>query len=781
MSLLLTGNNMSFNITRMTAYALISAIETDLRVLIKEYIKSEKYINEEMLNKAIQRIERDLGVIFDDIEFSELIDYFDLGDSFQTINSNKELFPSHIVSTVKKINKDFEALIPIRNRVMHIRPLNFDDLPRISIFCDMLLKEGGSIGWNNIAETIHNIEQNPSFVLSLNFKNYDESKGVSHNLPIPDFDETGLIGRDLEIKKIKKQCFGGYPVISILGEGGIGKSALALKVAYELIDHDSPFDAVVWVTSKTTQITLHEIHDIKNAINTSLGLIQNIGNQLIGDSFDGNAFDEVIEYLDTFKIALFIDNLETILDDNIRNFVEALPLGSKIIITSRIGLGAYEYPIKLQGIEESYASTLLRTVAKIRGVDSISTLPEPILRNYVNRMHRNPSYIKWFVSSVQTGKSIEAVLQNSGDFLDFCMSNVYQYLSEDAQKVTASMQCSNGYKDLPELAYLNDFDALQIQKAIQELMSTNMLSQISDTKASSVKNMYQLSELALSYLGKHHKPSQSFQKKIRDKRNKLNALFEKQMHDYIADKYNPIHIQFRERSDRVIVKKLQDIQRNINNSEYDQAYEELKEAHRLAPDYFEVARFMAYFYQKTGKYSDAREQYLLAIALSPDTSQLHFWYGKFLLIQEECIEEAVEQFERANSIDSSSIEVSVTLARGYLLQQKFEESQKVLDSIADIIDTADQFPQKMFYDVGVQIKYRTADKLAKNSSVEALFALEQMKDRFDSVPDKFKDKHMRKKLSKCLYITKRLDKELDLEGQQRLHALQNWIDKEAVR
>lgn len=38
---------------------------------------------------------------------------------------------------------------------------------------------------------------------------------------------------------------GGFPVISIVGEGGVGKSALALKVAYELIDKDSPFDAVV--------------------------------------------------------------------------------------------------------------------------------------------------------------------------------------------------------------------------------------------------------------------------------------------------------------------------------------------------------------------------------------------------------------------------------------------------------------------------------------------------------------------------------------------------------
>ena len=129
---------------------------------------------------------------------------------------------------------------------------------------------------------------------------------------------------------------------------------------------------------------------------------------------------EIIEYMGTFKIALFIDNLETILDDKIRNFISEIPQGSKIIITSRIGLGAYEYPIKLQGMEENYASQLLRKLSQIRNVEPLYKMEESVLRKYVNRMGCNPSYIKWFVSSVQTGLSPESILQNSDMFLDFC-------------------------------------------------------------------------------------------------------------------------------------------------------------------------------------------------------------------------------------------------------------------------------------------------------------------------------------------------------------------------
>ncbi|TOA71109.1 hypothetical protein, partial [Vibrio parahaemolyticus] len=69
-----------------------------------------------------------------------------------------------------------------------------------------------------------------------------------------------------------------------VGEGGVGKTALALKVAYELLeDESSPFDAIVWVTSKTTQITVNEISDIKSAISDSLGILTEIENQLIGE------------------------------------------------------------------------------------------------------------------------------------------------------------------------------------------------------------------------------------------------------------------------------------------------------------------------------------------------------------------------------------------------------------------------------------------------------------------------------------------------------------------
>lgn len=55
---------MSFNLTRMTIYALLSSIEEDLRSLIKDHIKNIKDIDPALVDKTKLRVERDIGGIF---------------------------------------------------------------------------------------------------------------------------------------------------------------------------------------------------------------------------------------------------------------------------------------------------------------------------------------------------------------------------------------------------------------------------------------------------------------------------------------------------------------------------------------------------------------------------------------------------------------------------------------------------------------------------------------------------------------------------------------------
>lgn len=57
-------------------------------------------------------------------------------------------------------------------------------------------------------------------------------------------------------------------MISIVGEGGVGKSALAIQCCYEILDmpETSKYDAIVWVSLKTKTLTASGIQDIRESI-----------------------------------------------------------------------------------------------------------------------------------------------------------------------------------------------------------------------------------------------------------------------------------------------------------------------------------------------------------------------------------------------------------------------------------------------------------------------------------------------------------------------------------
>ncbi|WP_219587486.1 hypothetical protein, partial [Vibrio parahaemolyticus] len=59
-----------------------------------------------------------------------------------------------------------QKLVPIRNRVMHIRPLQFEDFPTVTNTCKKLSEEESSI-WPKVKSTLERLEVDPSFVLSL--------------------------------------------------------------------------------------------------------------------------------------------------------------------------------------------------------------------------------------------------------------------------------------------------------------------------------------------------------------------------------------------------------------------------------------------------------------------------------------------------------------------------------------------------------------------------------------------------------------------------------------
>jgi len=659
---------------------------------------------------------------------------------------------------------------------MHSRPLLFDDFAT-ALDIAQELTTSQDYPWNNVRSTLVRLEKEPSFVLNLEIPNYAEDRR-KHNLPIPDFDETGFLGRKKQASDLLKHVLGPYPVISLVGDGGIGKTALALKVAYDVLDMpDCPFEAIVWTSSKTTQLTVQEIRRIEGAIGDSLGIFNNIAVQLVGTEVD-NPMDEVIEYLGTFKILLIIDNLETVLDEKIRQFLGMLPLGSKVLITSRIGIGTFEYPQKLQAMDQDEAIDLLRAMARIRGVTDLVKLGNAKLVDFCRRMKFSPGYIKWFVSAVQTGLRPEDVLSKPDIFLDFCMSNVYNYLSLQGKTVLRSMLGLPGKHSLAEMAFLNELEAIDLQSVIYELLRTNMVIMSSTAQGSSFESQYDISDLARTYLTRLYPiEPKEFEKLIKRKRQ-LVAAGEEFQAAQKTDPYSFYSLTIRSRSDFIVAKYLVDALRQSKDKNFSAADGFIQKARDLAPEYFEVHRVEAIVKTAQGNYSAAHSAYEAAIEIEPLSAPLRKWYGGFLMRYMDNIDASLIQFKKAAELDPNSIEVRLEIARALLYLREFDQATQRIQELIGKVNTRSQSAKKV-YDLYLQCFYRKADYLiGEHEYADAVMHLENLREAYESCPVKLRDSLMKEKIANAIQLAKQcfqLPDNDDVDTKTRAQNLFKWF------
>jgi hypothetical protein len=214
---------------RITLAAFIYGIETDLKNLIKKYIipfqeNIDFFQDEDLKSKVIDRYNRENPGINYKNHIDDVVDYLDFNDIFIILRKNNIFLPKNTSDYLNDIYSELTDLTPIRNRVMHTRPLLGGDFSTVYDFI-FKLNNNSPINWKFTIETRELIEKDPSYLLTLKLpstNSYEQPSKVIHNLPIPDFDDTGFIGRTRDVDEIKKLIFSNK-VVSILGDGGIGK------------------------------------------------------------------------------------------------------------------------------------------------------------------------------------------------------------------------------------------------------------------------------------------------------------------------------------------------------------------------------------------------------------------------------------------------------------------------------------------------------------------------------------------------------------------------------
>jgi tetratricopeptide (TPR) repeat protein len=370
----------------------------------------------------------------------------------------------------------------------------------------------------------------------------------------------------------------------------------------------------------------------------------------------------VLEYLKTFRILLVLDNLETVIDDRVRDLLKHLPHGSKVLITSRIGVGT-ENPFTLAPLPAEEATRLLRTLVRVRDVHALRDLTGDEAEALVIRMKCHPAYIKWFVSGVQAGLAPERLVEESGLLLDHCMSSVLDCLGEDARAVLRSMLVLTGSHTLAELSFLNEFPAARIQAAVLELTTTNFLTQM---RGGAAGTGYALSDFAKAYLQKTYPVPATERTGLLIRYQERYRIGGDLQAAHSRDPYAPDTLDIRGAGDVSAARCLRAALESARNGRYDEAINLCREAADLAPGYHEPHRVAGYIHECASSYAEAFDAYDYAKDLAPDDPCTRYFFGRFLVGTGYNQRQGLHELQLAARLDEESTAVRIAVAHAQL-------------------------------------------------------------------------------------------------------------------
>ncbi len=255
-----------------------------------------------------------------------------------------------------------------------------------------------------------------------------------------------------------------HPIITLHGQGGVGKTNLALHAAHELADNSPPqFESIVWFSARDIDLrpsgpsrVRPAVLDLKAVCKAYAALFQTDGTP------EGLAAVLRAPNPGAIKGTLFIfDNFETMADaTELHQFLDTYThLPNKVLITSRERAFKADYPIEVRGMEYPEAVELIQTVARslqigghvseevTRRIYDLTGGHAYVMRVIVGEMAKEQKYVPPLTVMGRRTDIVDAVFQRSFNKLSpsarwvfLTVSNWKSIISEVALLVVLGMR-----------------------------------------------------------------------------------------------------------------------------------------------------------------------------------------------------------------------------------------------------------------------------------------------------------------------------------------------------
>lgn len=264
-------------------------------------------------------------------------------------------------------------------------------------------------------------------------------RGISKMPDVPVF-----YGRTEELNQLEKWLLkDGCQLVALLGIGGIGKTALSIKLTQQL---QGQFEQVIWRSLRDAPLVKDLLADLLPSLSKQqeTALLGNVGDRI----------SRLINYLQQHRCLVVLDNAETILKDGelagayregYQNYGELLrAVGesshqSCLVITSRekpqeVALLEAKTPLvqslELKGLDDIAAQNLLETVG------GFALDEEDKWKKLINLYGGNPLALKIISSTIKElyGKKISIFLEEQGESV--FLGDIRHLLSQQFERLS---------------------------------------------------------------------------------------------------------------------------------------------------------------------------------------------------------------------------------------------------------------------------------------------------------------------------------------------------------
>lgn len=594
--------------SRARLYVLIDGFEQDMRHIVEHYLLDHRE-EHAVLNEREYADAKHRQGIDPNGEDVSVVHYLDIHTCFDVMLRNKADLPFELANELTLNASTFSQLVPIRHRVMHGRPLGAED-PGTTI---SLLISFGSRHWRETRQVLDRLGQDPTW------EPYFEKlpapfEKTLHNLPEPDWDETTFIGRKDESQRLLSSLRSRRnAVITVTGEGGIGKTALALDVAYTLVDSDNnPYEAVLWVSLKTEKLTAYGVEELKDAIQGFDHTIVALGRGLDSD-FSGS-LAELASALSGIECLIIVDNLESAQGHEIVEMYDALPNSVNYLFTSRLGIGQLERRFPLPPLSQQEAKLLLRRFAVARQQKRLASLSETAINNVVEQLRNSPLGIRWYVLASEAGRIPLDTLRDQRELLDFCVKNVYESLSENSKAVLTVLRALDRAIGFDEFAILTELMIDELRVVTQELTRGSLVV-VEAEAAGAIAGRLALTPTARSFIPRPDHTG-AFIAAVLLRERRFKASIEE---GFSGKKYiNPQRVRPRDSSDHPAMYLLQMALTLAKSGQLSKAHEHVERAKSFNPEFSEAYRVSGFLRTLEGHNETAVSDYQTALSYAAD-------------------------------------------------------------------------------------------------------------------------------------------------------------------